>query len=42
MNFKNEDSLRDFCNNIKHTNIPTIQVQGGEEREKGADNYLKK
>ena len=33
---KNEDSLRDLSDNIKHTNIHIIRVPG-EEREKGAE-----
>ena len=33
----NEDSLRDFWDNIKCTNIHIIRVPGGEEREKGPD-----
>ena len=32
---RNEDSLRDFWNNIKHTNIYIIGVSEGEEKEKG-------
>ena len=32
---RNEDSLRDLWNNIKHNNIPIIGVPEGEEREKG-------
>ena len=32
---RNEDSLRDFWDNIKHTNIHIIGVPEGEEREKG-------
>ena len=32
---RNEDSLRDFCANIKHNNIRIIGVPEGEEREKG-------
>ena len=31
---KNEDSLRDIWDNIKHTNIHFIEVLEGEEREK--------
>ena len=31
---RNEDSLRDLWDNIKHTNICIIRVPGGEEREK--------
>ena len=34
---KNEDSLRDIWDNIKHTNIHTTQVQEGEERQKGPE-----
>ena len=33
---RNDDSLRDFCNNIKHTNIRTIGMPE-EEREKGPE-----
>ena len=36
----NEDSLRDLCDNIKHTNIHIIGVPEGEERQKGAENIL--
>ena len=32
---RNEDSLRDLWNNIKHNNIRIIGVPEGEEREKG-------
>ena len=32
---RNEDSLRDLWDNIKHTNIRIIGVPEGEEREKG-------
>ena len=31
---RNEDSLRDLWDNIKHTNIHIIEVPEGEEREK--------
>ena len=31
---RNEDSLRDLCDDIKHTNIRIIGVPEGEEREK--------
>ena len=31
---KNQDSLRDLWDNIKHTNIHIIQVLEGEERDK--------
>ena len=34
---KNEDSLRDLCDNIESTNICIIGVPGGEEREKGPE-----
>ena len=34
---KNEDSLRDFWDNIKHTNIRIIGVPEGEESEKGPE-----
>ena len=33
---KSEDSLRDFWDNIKHTNIHIIGVPEREEREKGS------
>ena len=39
--FKNEDSLRDLCDNIKHSNIHTIGVPEGEDR-KEYKLYLKK
>ena len=32
---RNEDSLRDFWDNIKHNNVLIIGVPEGEEREKG-------
>ena len=32
---RNEDSLRDLWDNIKHTNIFIVGVPEGEEREKG-------
>ena len=32
-NFKNEDSLRDLCDNVKHTIIHSTGVQEGEEIE---------
>ena len=31
---RNEDSLRDLWDNIKHTNISIIGIPEGEEREK--------
>ena len=34
---RNEDSLRDHWDNIKHTNIHIIGVPEGEEREKGPE-----
>ena len=34
---RNEDSLRELWNNIKHNNICTIGVPEGEEREKGPE-----
>ena len=33
---RNEDNLRELCDNFKHTNIHTIGVPG-EEREKGPE-----
>ena len=37
---KNEDSLRDLWDNIKHTNIHIIWVVEGEEREKGPEKII--
>ena len=37
-NEKNEDSLRDLWDNIKHTNILIIGVPEREEREKAQEN----
>ena len=34
---RNEDSLRDLWDNIKHNNIHIIRVPEGEEREKGPE-----
>ena len=34
---RNGDSLRDFWDNVKSTNILIIRVQEGEEREKGPE-----
>ena len=34
---RNEDSLRDLWDNIKHNNIRIIGVPEGEEREKGPE-----
>ena len=31
---RNEDSIRDLCNNIKYTNVCIIRVPEGEKREK--------
>ena len=36
----NEDSLRDLWGNVKHTNIHSRGVPGGEEREKGLEKIL--
>ena len=38
---RNEDSIRDLWDNIKHINIHIIGVPG-EEREKGPEKYLKR
>ena len=37
---KNEDSLRDLWDNIKHTNIHIIGIPEEEEREKRPEKYL--
>ena len=37
---RNEDSLRDLWDNIKYTNIHSIWVPEGEEREKGHEKIL--
>ena len=37
----NEESLREFWDNIKHTNICIIQVQGEERERKGQKKYSK-
>ena len=34
---RNEDSVRDLWDNIKHTNIRIIGLSEGEEREKGPE-----
>ena len=34
---RNEDSLRDLWDNIKHTNILSMEVLEGEDREKGSE-----
>ena len=39
---RNEDSLRDLWDNIKHTNIHIIGVPEGEEREKGPEKIFEK
>ena len=38
--FKNENSLRDLWDNIKHNNIHIIGVPEGEEREKRVENVF--
>ena len=35
---RNEDSLRDLWDNMKHNNIPIIGVPEGEERERTREN----
>ena len=39
---RNEDSLRDLWDNIKHNNIRIIGASEGEEREKNLRKYLKR
>ena len=40
---RTEDSLRDFWNNIKHTDIQIIEVPEEEEKKKGYEkNFLKR
>ena len=39
---RTEDSLRDFWDNIKCTNIQIIKVPGEEERKKGCEKILKR
>ena len=34
---RNEESLRELWDNVKHSNIHTIGVPEGEEREKGTE-----
>ena len=34
---RNEDSLRDLWDNVKHTNIRIVGVPEGEKREKGPE-----
>ena len=38
--FFNEDSLRDFWDKMKHSNIHIIGASEGKEREKGAENLF--
>lgn len=42
MFLKNKDSLGDFWDNIKGTNICIIGFPEGEEKEKGAESLLEK
>ena len=37
---RNEDSIRDLCNNIKYTNICIIRVPEGEKREKWSEKII--
>ena len=39
---RNEDSLRDFWDNIKHNNIRIIRVPEEEKREKGPEKIFDK
>ena len=39
--FKNEDSLRDLCDNMMLNNIHMIEVAEGEERQQGIKNLFK-
>ena len=39
---RNEDSLRDFWDNMKHTNIPIIDIREEEDKRKGMRKYLRK
>ena len=39
---KNEDSIRDLWDNIKHTNIRIIRVPEGGDRKKGTENLFEK
>ena len=39
---RNEDSLRDLWDNIKHTNVYIIEVPEREEREKDPRKYWKR
>lgn len=38
--FLNGNSLRDLRNNIKHTNIYSIEVSEGKDRKKGKENLF--
>lgn len=37
---KNEQTLKEMCDIIKHTNIHIMGVSGGEEKEKGEEIIL--
>ena len=37
---RNEDSLRDFWDNMKHTNIPIIDIREEEDKRKGHGEIL--
>ena len=37
---RNEDSIRDLCNNIKYTNVCIIRVPEGEKREKWSEKII--
>ena len=39
--FKNDDSLRELRDKMKHNNIHIIEVPGGEERDQGINNLFK-
>ena len=39
---RNEESLRELWDNVKPTNIRTVGVPEGEEREKGTEKYSKR
>ena len=41
-NPQNEDSLRDFWDNIKHNNICITGISEGKEREQGIENAIEK
>ena len=38
---RNEESLRELWDNVKHTNIHIIEVPEGEKREKGTEKIFK-